>query len=542
VSANYSDPEPDDQKTPEPAAPPVPVEPAWMEHSSSTRPGQPLREYTSSGGPWAAPSNPLPPPTVAAGYYPPAGPYQQPGWPPYSGQSVQPGWQPAQFPPYQGYTGYPGSVAPGYYAAPGYGYYPWVPPVSRPKRGAYLLTLTITAFACSCLVIMAGLVSIALFALSNIVATDTLSSSDAFSGEMLLLAIGIVSIAGGSFSLYHSIRALFFRKPSGTLQLPRFWIFLLCYLVLLGLGYWLHTQGQDITMPALTGFLIFLCALFPVLTIVALGIRRLRASKTAPAPTTWRRFTLALVSGATLSVALAYVLELLLQNLLLGSQGNEVLQYLNNPNAGSPAPSLYGILLIMLAVIAPLVEETVKPLAVIFLIGRVQSKAEAFALGLACGVGFNLVETTGYISSGYSNWLNVAFIRSGAGLLHGLGAAMVALGWYCLTHKEEGSWRRRILLALGCAAYAVFQHALWNGSWALGLLPGFIGAFYQNWMWTIGPISINADGLINILEMIGILIFFVVMSGRLRPKKDPASALRQSDETASSQPQITVQS
>jgi len=384
---------------------------------------------------------------------------------------------------------------------------------------------------------MIGLASMAFFALSNILATSTLSPSDAFAGEMLLLAVGIVGLVGGGFCLYHSIRVLFFRKPSETLRLPRFWIFLLCYLVLLGLGYWRHVQGQDITVPALTGLLIFLCALFPALTIVALGIRRLRASKSAAAPTTWRRFTLAMVCGATLSVALAYILELALQYLLLGSQGNEVLQYLNNSNAGSPDPSLYGVLFVMLAVIAPLVEEMVKPLAVIVLIGRVQSKAEAFALGLACGIGFNLVETTGYISSGYSGWLNVALIRSGAGLLHGFGAAMVALGWYCLTHKEEGSWSRRILLALGCAGYAIFQHALWNGSWALGLLPGAIGSFYQNWVWTIGPISIDADGLTNILEVIGILIFFVIMSGRLRPKKDPASA----GETTSSQPQFTIQ-
>ena len=93
--------------------------------------------------------------------------------------------------------------------------------------------------------------------------------------------------------------------------------------------------------------------------------------------------------------------------------------------------------------IAPVVEEAVKPLAVVALIGRIRGAAEAFVLGLACGVGFDMVETSGYIGTGYHDWLNVALVRSGSSLLHGFGAAMVALGWYYLTHAK----RHRLLLA-----------------------------------------------------------------------------------------------
>jgi len=176
-------------------------------------------------------------------------------------------------------------------------------------------------------------------------------------------------------------------------------------------------------------------------------------------------------------------------------------------------------LLLLLSVIAPLVEELVKPLAVLVLIGRVKSKGEAFALGLACGIGFNLVETTGYISSGYNDWLTVALVRSGAGLLHGFGAGMVALGWYYLTHKEESPWQKRLWLTLGCAGYAVLQHAFWNGSVGLAFLPGPIGSFFQNWSWNTGPIALDGIELINIVEMIAILFFFVYVSGRLRAEK-----------------------
>src|SRR5262249_55067782 len=154
------------------------------------------------------------------------------------------------------------------------------------------------------------------------------------------------------------------------------------------------------------------------------------------------------------------------------------------------------------------------------LIGRVRSKAEAFALGLVCGIGFNLVETIGYISAEYNDWLHVALVRSGSGLLHGLGTAMMALGWYFLTHKEEGSGRRRILLAVSCGAYAIFQHALWNGSWGLILIPGPIGNFVRNWTWSAGFLTIDAPTLFNIVELIGILIFFLYISGRLRARSD----------------------
>lgn len=235
-------------------------------------------------------------------------------------------------------------------------------------------------------------------------------------------------------------------------------------------------------------------------------------------PTSWRRLVLALVSGATLSVLLAGILEFVIQVILVGSQGAAFSRALNDPNF-SPPPSLYAILLIMLAVVAPLVEEMVKPLAVVILIGRVKSKAEAFALGLACGIGFNLVETTGYISSGTgSDWLNIALIRSGAGLLHGFGAAMVALGWYILTHKEEGSWPRRIWLSISCALYAMIQHAAWNGSVGLLLIPGPVGNFFQNGSWTLGVLTIHAYEFVNLVELFVMLILFIYIAGRLRDR------------------------
>jgi RsiW-degrading membrane proteinase PrsW (M82 family) len=576
VSANYSNPapEPGARDSHPPAEDQSGGEKTFADTHLQVDPQQQFREYTSPGR-GSAPGTPQLPSYPTPGAYQPGNPGQvmeapgqavypgqvpggyQPGNPGQVtgalGQATYPGQVPGAWSGYPSYAAYPGQTPgtpgqqmpfyPGYnpYAAyPGYAGYGWVPVPAKPKRDTYILVVGIVAFACSCLVILGGLGSLGILGLFNLSpVTTTLSGSTYFASIFLLLTFAFAGLVGGGFCLYHSIRSLFLQKPSRTVWLPRFWIFLLCYLATLGAGFWLHVNGLDVSSSLLTGTLIYLGAIFPALTIMALGIRRLsfpKAGQRTPGgsgqvrkrfptvaqwPTSWRRLTLALVSGATLSIGLASILELILQLILLGSQSGAVTQYISNPNSGNPPPSLFGLLLVLLSVIAPLVEELVKPLAVVILIGRVRSKAEAFTLGLACGIGFNLVETTGYISSGYNDWLTVALVRSGAGLLHGLGAAMVSLGWYYLTHKEEGRWRRRALVALGCAVYAVLQHAIWNGSVALVLLPDPFGSFFQNWSWNLGTLSIDGIEFVNIAEMICILIFFVYISGRLRAKAQP---------------------
>lgn len=558
----------------------------------SIDPQQQFREYAlpDQGN---VPATPFPPAYAAPGFYQPgqAGlvvgtpggmppgyngmvpvtPYgPQMAYPPDQVAGVQPGYQ-----SYAGYGGVPGQVPfhPGYqaYAQPtGYPAYPGYPMYSygwqmlpqRPKRDTYLLAVGIIAFSCSILVVLGGLGSLLLVGLVDLSQSlkATLSDGTYFAVIVLLLSFSLAGIVGGGFCLYHSIRSLFLRKASRTIWLPRFWIFLPCYLATIGVGFWIHSQGLDAHPSVLIGLLVYLGGVFPALTIMALGVRRLSFPKAdrpagkkfyqtwfrkgerrvAQWPTSWRRWTLALVSGATLSIALALILETIFQMILLnGAQNEQITQFLTGPSDNLP-PSLYALALILLAVVAPLVEELVKPLAVVVLIGRVRSKAEAFVLGLACGIGFNLVETTGYISSNYNDWLTVALVRSGAGLLHGFGAAMVALGWYYLTHKEEGRWPRRLLLTLGCAGYAVLQHAFWNGSLGLAFLPGPIGEFFRTWSWGSGSLVLDGGELLNIVTVIAILVFFIFMSGRLRTSASQKAKEQLAEEAPLFQVQQTV--
>lgn len=505
----------------------------FREHVTSTVPTLPVvapvpglsQSQQPQQVPPAQPFNPV----SYSGYPPPvAGIPPAQAFPPPIIGNAPPGTSYPNFqvpsPSYQGYTsGPPAPVMPpayppygAYYAPPGmYPYpYPYPYPPPQPKRDGYLLGVGIASFIGSILVLLGGLFSLFLLLFVQTVRSNNLSAGQSFSAAVLYGALALVGLIGGGFSLYHSIRSVFLRKPSSGFAMPGFWIFVALYIVVIALGFALHANGQDVANLTLLAVLILLAGLFPALAVLALGDRRLHFPKGAGWPTTWRRFTLAIVSGATMGILIAGALELGLLVVLVRAQGINPLLCLNDPTVtGCQSNSAFSLLFITVAIIGPLVEETVKPLAVIILIGRMNSAAETFVLGLSCGIGFDLIETSGYISSSTGNWLNIALGRTGSGLLHGMGAAMVALGWYYLTHPGKN----RVPKALGCWLYAVVQHALWNSTAFLTLLPGSGGEFFSR-QFTIGSFNMGYFQFVNVGEAILILLVFLYMTYRIRGK------------------------
>ncbi len=497
--------------------------------------GHPHSAYSLPGVTGYPPIQSYPPPGQG---YPPAPVYPgvaapgMPSNPSYQGYTSGPPL-PQGYPPYGAYNGYVpapyGMSYPPY--APYQPYPPYLPYQPQPRRDGYLYGIGITSLIGSILVLLGGLAALLFLSLLTAIPNSQLKADQQFMLIVSLLAFALIGVIGGSFGLYHSIRSVFLRKPSAAFALPTFWLFVVLYLGVIAVGFVLHSQGQDVTNVPLTILLILLAGLLPALAVLALGDRRLRFPKGGAWPTTWRRFTLAILSGATLGVLVAAILEFVFSAALARGQGVDPYLCLTNPNAAQcQNPQIYNLLLIAVAVVAPLVEEAVKPLAAIILIGRIRSAAEAFILGLACGVGFDLIETSGYISSSYNDWLSTALIRSGASLLHGFGAAMVVLGWYYLTHPGKN----RVPKALGCWLYAVVQHAIWNGSWGVALLPGSIGQFFNNTL-TIGSVGLPYYTFINIGEAIIMLAFFLYMTGRLRRISLPAKDLQQAPATVPQQ-------
>jgi RsiW-degrading membrane proteinase PrsW (M82 family) len=220
-------------------------------------------------------------------------------------------------------------------------------------------------------------------------------------------------------------------------------------------GIALFASGQPSGSLAMVVPLVLLGGLLPAFTILALTQQRLWQQ------TSWRRLCLALITGGTLGVVVGLVIELgmvaqlvRLFHLINLSTTAITTDQLNNP-------TYFIALFLLLAVGAPLAEETTKQIGGFFLLPRIKSRSEAFLIGMAAGIGFNIVETSQYLGVAQADWIAIAIQRIGAGLIHGMGAAMAGLGWYYLFRGKAFSHRWKI--GLGCLAYAYLQHALLNG-------------------------------------------------------------------------------
>jgi RsiW-degrading membrane proteinase PrsW (M82 family) len=449
-----------------------------------------------------------------------------PGYPGYPGYPPYPfGLYRGEGPPgYLGYPGYPGYPAPVYPGYPGYmGPWPWSPPPPPQKQvDNYRLALTIVAMVSSMLTLFAGLLCALVLGLISLLGSNlsaNLSPQQLYAAEVQLAVYALCGLIGGGFCSYHSIRALI-NKPSRVLRLPPFWIFLGLYIVTLTIGLILQAQGQAVSDLPLTTALIFMTAIFPALTLLALGISLLRKVRWS---TSWRRFTLVLTSGATLGILLAAIFELVAAMLFTGLSGFTNLEVcISNPSDPTcQGPQIALQLFLLAAVIAPLVEETVKPLGVAILARRLGSAVEAFVLGFSAGIGFSVVETISYTSAGYQDWAHVALVRTGAGLLHGLGAGMVALGWYYLVRAKQ----KRFRLGLACWLYAVLQHALWNSVAGITLLPAPVGTTLQSWNISLGFMQLGADELFVLGLTLIFLVIYVLILRHLRAQQEPLPAL-----------------
>ena len=260
-----------------------------------------------------------------------------------------------------------------------------------------------------------------------------------------------------------------------------------------------------------------LAAALPPLTALACAAHRLGKI------TSWRRVMAGILSGSLLSThltillgasvsILAYLLVLPLRELVaraIASDGLEQLFY-------SPALIL---VIVQVAIVAPVVEELTKPLAAIVLARRLRGPAEAFLVGMAGGVGFGILENMLYEAAGARVWAHIAALRGIGGVLHPLNAGLVALGWYGVRNGHPGAWRR----LLGLYGLAVGIHALWNGGLVV-LFSGIGAYFFGTETWTFNIYGIGQPGVVTlfmVLEAIALWRLLIVVTGRLRDPKQP---------------------
>ncbi len=114
------------------------------------------------------------------------------------------------------------------------------------------------------------------------------------------------------------------------------------------------------------------------------------------------------------------------------------------------------VLFATFSVAIPVIEESVKIMALWLFADKIKHPIQGFALGILCGAAFALAENLGYSSAGVDAWTTAVAQRASAALPHMLNSGI--LGWALVS-----AWKERAYFRLGAAYLAVMLiHGLWN--------------------------------------------------------------------------------
>jgi hypothetical protein len=203
----------------------------------------------------------------------------------------------------------------------------------------------------------------------------------------------------------------------------------------------------------------------------------------------------ALVALATQPAAMEQ-LSRIMQILDLYQGGIDQLEKLLNELSRNPVVA--GALFLGVGIIAPFIEELLKPMALWFLLKRPLKEYEGFSLGLISGGAFALLESAGLISQvGEETWVQAVVLRAGTGMLHiGLSGLM---GYGLVSTWNQKRFGRAILYLFMAAGL----HGAWN---TFAMLSDFSAAS--------APAASAAEFLPtlgNILPVAGMLMVFGVL-------------------------------
>jgi RsiW-degrading membrane proteinase PrsW (M82 family) len=284
---------------------------------------------------------------------------------------------------------------------------------------------------------------------------------DALSYELGNIAALYLGVFGGALAVYHGISSISGRVSS-VFKLPSFYVFWIVLALVLGLGNLL--LNEQLVTDYLFPPLFVLGAALSTFAVLGWAFRRMDW------PITWRQAALAFVCGSTLSVVVAIILEGILPYLayLLIEPLGFMAESFADLGWGSSgfverlfASPLIIVFLIFTAFQAPLPEEFAKALGIpLFGRLRITDERQAFAIGLASGAGFAILENMLYegLYAGYNGWSwgGITLLRSIGSVLHPIGTGIIALGWFRMKSGGAGTLLKAYLLS-------VLLHTLWNG-------------------------------------------------------------------------------
>ncbi len=292
--------------------------------------------------------------------------------------------------------------------------------------------------------------------------------------------IGVLCLPSG----YLAIRRLMGKPESADTTLSRR-TSLFLNIGLMTLPVWfalaaLASQGRAgmLVMP----FIMPVIVLVPLVWFLGIGARRLPIKPERA----WKltAFNLTLTMPLTLLVEILVLMILTLVWILWLSNQPGLLHELWNLNIqlnqlGDPAelqsiltnllqrPGVIPTILVLLGFVTPLIEELLKPIAVLLFWKKNLTPRDGFLAGLVCGAAFALMETLNAVNSSTDvSWLFLALGRIGTGLLHVTTTGLVGwgIGW-AASQKRPGR-------LMGALAAAILMHGVWN---VFSILQGFSG-------------------------------------------------------------------
>jgi hypothetical protein len=280
-------------------------------------------------------------------------------------------------------------------------------------------------------------------------------------GQIAAIYLGLIC---GTMAVYHGASSIGHRNSS-AFRLPSFYVFWIVLALVLGLGS--LVLNTDIATEFLFPPLFVLGAALSAFAVLAWANHRMGW------PITWRQAALAFVCGSTLAILTAIFLETTLPYLayLVMEPFWYLAEGFSDIGWGTSgiverlfASPLILVILAVVAIEAPIPEEFAKALGIpMFGRARIQNERQAFAIGLASGAGFAILENMLYEGlyaqyNGWS-WAGITFLRSIGSVLHPLGTGIIALGWFRMKTAEgggAGKLFKAYLLSVGL-------HTLWNG-------------------------------------------------------------------------------
>lgn len=343
---------------------------------------------------------------------------------------------------------------------------------------------------------------------TNLSISETIPKSDLTDTFSLyaVIFLAITTSVFNFFTLKASIRYLRSKvnKPITSPGKKALWGLLILWILVLIAGYF-ASQKSDwfLVLALLTTFAI----LIPILVLISMARLGL------PRSTRQREYG-TLTIGLTVSPILIILAEMVLiigaaivVIFALGFQDQfsaqvpELLEGLTSPNSSMAdvesvlfnfmrQPLIAAAVFVSLGIIAPLIEEIFKPMALFFLMNRPLRDDEGYGLGLVSGGAFAFLESAGMvIQMDPQDWLAAVILRAATGVLHIGLSGLVGFGLTRSINQKKAA--KGVLFILAAAGL----HGLWN---SLALYSG-LAAFPA------------ADGVISTAPAAGTIISMGLM-------------------------------